>query len=256
MASVADPGVAAVTGAASGIGKACVLQLLSEGYAVVALDRDLDGLHRLRTQCGTSVATSEVDVRDSEAIQAACDEVDGQFGRLDALVAAAGVSVQEMVGAMDSREWEEVVGGSLTGTWSTCRAALPLLERQSSSCLVTFGSVLGRHALSGYGAYGAAKAGVEAMTRSIAVEYADSGVRAVCVVPGAIDTPMMWQGVPRDEVPEVRNEVEEEIPLGRLGSPQEIARLVAFVLSDACGFLNGTSIVVDGGVLARSPSRF
>lgn len=254
MTAVDELGVALVTGAASGIGKACVLQLLSEGYAVAAFDRDQDGLDRLDSEC--DAVTIRVDARDSEAIQSACADIDRRFGRVDALVAAAGVSVQGKVGEMDSHEWTEAVSGSLTSTWSTCRAALPLLQRQSSSCLVTFGSILGRHAMGGYGAYGAAKAGVEALTRSVAVEYGDSGVRAVCVVAGAIDTPMMWQEVSKDEISQIRNEAEKEIPLGRLGLPEEIARLVAFVVSPACLFLNGTSIVVDGGVLARSPSRF
>jgi NAD(P)-dependent dehydrogenase (short-subunit alcohol dehydrogenase family) len=118
--------------------------------------------------------------------------------------------------------------------------------------IVTFGSVIGRTAITGFAAYGAAKGGIEALTRALAVDYAAEGIRVNCVVPGSTDTPMMWFGVEAQDLAALRAQVVAEQPLGRIADPVEIARVVAFLASDEASIMTGATVVADGGVTARA----
>ena len=117
---------------------------------------------------------------------------------------------------------------------------------------MTFGSVIGRTAIRGFTAYGTAKGGIEALTRGLATDHAADRIRVNCVVPGSTDTPMMWFGVPPEDLDETRRQVLAEAPLGRIAEPREIAYAVAWLASDEAAFVTGTSLVVDGGVTARA----
>ncbi len=242
--------VALVTGAASGIGCATARLLSERGYHVLAADLSLERTATALADVPT-VMPIELDVR------AACDAAravamaEDHFGGLDAVAHIAGVEVDRPVDRLTEDEWDWVIDTNLKGTYVVCAAAIPALRRRGGGAVVTTASVLGRVALPGATAYGASKAGVEALTRAMALDYAHDGIRVNCVVPGSTDTPLMWASSLPDEIEEARRSVVRQIPLGRVAKPRDIATCIAFLLSDDACFVTGASLVADGGELAR-----
>ncbi len=253
MGTVAAMGkVVLVTGAASGIGRATARLLCERGYRVVAADLRREAVEEAVSDLGAAVTAVACDVRSPGDTTAAIQVAEGQFGGLDAVAHVAGVEIDRPVDLLPEDAWDTVVDTNLKGTYLVCAAAVPALRRRGSGAIVTTGSVLGRVALPGVTAYGASKAGVEALTRTMALDYARDGIRVNCIVPGATDTPLMWVGLPPEAVAETRRRAEGEIPLGRIAAPIEIAHAIAFLLSDEASFITGASLAVDGGHLARS----
>lgn len=243
--------VVLVTGAASGIGRATARLLGERGYRVVAADLLLDGAQDAIAGLDGAAAVA-CDVRSARHVAAAVAVAERQFGGLDAVAHLAGVEVDRPVDALAEEQWDLVVDTNLKGTYLVCAAAVPALRRRGGGAIVTAGSVLGRVALPGVTAYGASKAGIEALTRAMALDYAREGIRVNCVVPGATDTPLMWAGVAPEARAGVRSRAEAQVPLGRIAAPVEVAYAVAFLLSEEAAFLTGSSLVVDGGHLAKS----
>jgi NAD(P)-dependent dehydrogenase (short-subunit alcohol dehydrogenase family) len=251
--------VTLVTGAASGIGRATALLFNERGDAVLAADRDRDGLAAtVRAAAVPDRITEHVaDVSDPAQVTAMVEAAVEAFGRLDVLVTAAGIGGETgPVDRMPEQEWDRVVDISLKGTYLCCHEAIPELRRAGGGAIVTFGSVLGRAVLPGGAAYSAAKAGVESLTRALAIDHAREGIRANCVLPGSTDTPMMWAGVADEELPAVRKIAAEDVPVGRIADPIEIARAVWFLASEEASFVTGTSLAVDGGILARGSTTY
>lgn len=246
--------VVIVTGAASGIGRAVALMLGARGFAVVAVDIDADGAHNTADAIADAVALG-ADVAEratgGRLVEAALE----RWGRLDALVTVAGMSIATSLADMTDEDFDRVLGVNLVGTFRCSRAAIPAL-RETRGAVVTFGSVIGRGSMAEQGAYGAAKAGIESLTRTLALEHARDGVRFNCVLPGSTDTAMLWQGLAPAEVPAARAIVEDEVPLGRVAGPDEIAEVVAFLVSPAASFVTGTSLIADGGTLAKLASTY
>ncbi len=245
------PRVSVVSGAASGIGRATALLLSERGDVVIGLDRDATGL------AGTAasshpIETAVVDVTDSDGVRAAIDAAVARHGRLDVLVTAAAIGLPGRIDEQPEAEWQATVDAVLGGTYNCARAAVPHMRRARSGAIVTFGSVIGRTAIAGFAAYGAAKGGIEALTRALAIDYAADNIRVNCVIPGSTDTPMMWFGVDAADLPALRARVDAEQPLGRIADPVEIARVVAFLASDEASIVTGASLVADGGVTARA----
>ena len=243
--------VALVTGAASGIGLATAKLLAERGYAVVAADLDVDRA-RAALKDQKSVTPVQLDVRvreDSVRVVAMCEQ---ELGGLDAVAHIAGVEVDRPVDILTDEQWDWVVDTNLKGTYLVCAAAIPALRRRGGGAIVTTGSVLGRVSMAGVTAYGASKAGVEALTRAMALDHAHDRIRVNAVIPGATDTPLMWAPIPPADLEKVRAQVSEEVPLGRVAAPREIAQVVAFLLSDDASFVTGTAVVADGGQLAKS----
>jgi NAD(P)-dependent dehydrogenase (short-subunit alcohol dehydrogenase family) len=143
------------------------------------------------------------------------------------------------------------VDTSLKGTYLVCRSAVPLMRERGGGAIVTVGSPLGRASFPGVTAYGAAKAGMEGLTRAMAIDYAPDVIRVNCLIPGLTDTPLVWREVPAERLAEVQREAAAEVPLGRMASPDEIAGLVLFLCSEQASFMTGSSLVADGGILAR-----
>ena len=243
--------VALVTGAASGIGAATAALLAERGYQVLATDAAADRLEE-RLAGTPGVHTAALDVRSARDAADAVALAEARWGGLDALAHIAGVEYDRPVDELPEDRWDWVIDTNLKGAYLVCAAAIPALRRRGGGAVVTTGSVLGRVALPGVTAYGASKAGVEALTRTMALDTARDGIRVNCVVPGAVDTPLMWATVPTGRTAAVREQLREEIPLGRIAAPVEIARAIAFLLSDEASFITGTALVVDGGQLARS----
>ena len=239
------PRVSIVTGAGSGIGRATALLLAERGDLVVGLDRKPAAL-------AGDVETVTVDVTDRPAVRAAIDGVAARHGSVDVLVTAAAIGIPGLIDEQPEADWDATVDAVLGGTANCCRAAIPHMRAARRGAIVTFGSVIGRTAIAGFAAYGAAKGAIEALTRALAVDYAAEGIRVNCVAPGSTDTPMMWFGVAPADLPGIRAQVLSEQPVGRIADPIEIARVVAFLASDEASFITGTTIVADGGVTARA----
>jgi NAD(P)-dependent dehydrogenase (short-subunit alcohol dehydrogenase family) len=236
-----------ITGAASGIGRAAASLYHERGWRVIAVDRDEPGLESLRSELRDAIHTSRCDLLDTQQIERMFSELADEGAHLDALVAAAGIGSSAALGLIGS--WDEIIGVNLRGAYVTCLAAIPLMG--AGGAIVTFGSVLGRATIPQTSAYAASKAGIEGLTRALALELAPQGMRVNCVVPGSTDTPMMWAGVSADELDHARAVAAEEQPLCRLAQPIEQAQVAYFLTSTEASFVTGASIVVDGGLLAK-----
>jgi NAD(P)-dependent dehydrogenase (short-subunit alcohol dehydrogenase family) len=245
--------VALVTGAASGIGLATARLLADRDYEVVAGDIDSARLAASLAD-RPRVHPITLDVRRGEDAVRAVALCERELGGLHAVAHVAGVEVDRPVDVLTEDQWDWVVDTNLKGTYLVCAAAIPALRRSGGGAIVTTASVLGRVAMTGVTAYGASKAGVEALTRAMALDYARDGIRVNAVVPGATDTPLMWAPFTPDQIESVRQQVSAEVPLGRVAAPVEIARVIAFLLSEEAGFITGTAVVADGGQLAKSSS--
>jgi NAD(P)-dependent dehydrogenase (short-subunit alcohol dehydrogenase family) len=249
--------VAFVTGAGSGIGRATALLALSRGYAVAAVDRDAAGLAQTAERAAEAdrLVTIVADVIDAPAVDAAVAATVERFGRLDVLIAAAALGTTGRIDAVDAAVWDSVMDITLKGSSNCCRAAIPHMRGGGGGAIVLFGSVLGRAVTPGVGAYAAAKAGIEGLVRTLAIDHAREGIRVNCIAPGSTDTPMMWLGIPPEGLDEARRMCEEDIPLARVADPLELARPILFLASDDASFITGTTLVADGGVLAKFASR-
>jgi NAD(P)-dependent dehydrogenase (short-subunit alcohol dehydrogenase family) len=243
--------VVIVTGAASGIGRATAELLAERGWRVAAADRDEVPIRAFADADPAARHAVVTDVRDGAQVARMIEQAVARFGRLDAVVAVAGVEIDRPVDELAEEEWDAVVDTNLKGTYLCCRAAVPHLRAAGGGVLVTTGSVLGRLSMPGVTAYAAAKAGIEALTRTMALDHAADGIRAVCVVPGTTDTPLVWQGLAEEDVPAAKRAAADDIPLGFIADPRHIAEAIAFLASPAAAFITGTSLVADGGTTAR-----
>jgi len=232
---------ALITGASRGLGRAIAAAVRAEGAACALLGRSA------ADPPGADGIAVRADVADAAGVAAAVAEAAERLGGLDAVVCAAGIDCRwAPTGEMEVAEWDRTVAVNLSGTFYVCRAALPHLVAAGGGAIVNVTSVAGLRAWPEDVAYNASKAGVELLTRTIAVEYGAQGVRANCVAPGVIDAGMT------DTVtdPAARARMVDQHPLGRLGSAEEVAEAVVWLLSSKSAFTTGTTLAVDGGFLA------
>lgn len=248
--------VALVTGGASGIGRASALRLAAEGARVVVSDRDTQGGPRVATELGGGARFLSHDVRDEGAWQRALEETVAAFGRLDVLVNVAGI-LGEPTGQDPEHatleEFRRINQVNLEGTFLGCKTAIPVLRASGGGSIVNISSVAGILGTPMLAAYGAGKAGVRQITKSVAVYCAQQGdhIRCNSIHPGLIETAMI-EGVLRsaggDDPEAARAAYRGRIPLGVFGSPEDVAHGVVYLASDEARYVTGAELVIDGGL--------
>jgi len=255
--------VALVTGGSSGLGEASALRLAAEGCRVMVAGRDEARLRAVVAAMATAASSAGApadaarfawvtgDVRSVVDCRRVVDETVARFGRIDVLVHSAGVWIEKPTLEMTEDDWDTVVDICLKGTFFTDQAALRHMVPQGGGVIVNFASDSGHHGEPGAAPYAAAKAGVIMMSRTLAHDHGPDQVRVVCISPGIIDTPMLAKATAESDDPEAYAAAQTDgYPLGRIGRPEEVAAAVAFVASDEASFVDGVSLLVDGGYCA------
>jgi len=241
-ASLADR-VALVTGAAQGIGWSIAQQLAACGASVVVADVEGDKAQAAAKTLGGRTLGLAMNVARSAEVTAGIERVTAEFGRLDVLVNNAGITRDGLLIRMKDEDWDRVLDVNLKGTFYCTRAALGVMIKQRRGRIISIASVVGVMGNAGQTNYAASKAAIIGFTKSVAREYANRGVTANAVAPGFIKTAMT------DQLAEdVQTRLREQIPLGRLGSPEDVAQAVVFLASDAASYITGQVLHVNGGM--------
>lgn len=237
-----------ITGAASGIGLACVQRCVSEGGIVCG--SDINPSPEWSTHATDNSLFFQLDVVDEQAQQDAIAAIVKKFKRLDVVITAAGVGGGGAVHDLNSEEWHRVINVNLHGTFYTCKYALrPMLEQNSGS-IVTIASIEGLEGTEGGSCYNASKGGVVLLTRNMANDYGRRNIRINAVCPGFIDTPLLRNTLGDPAFSAQLQLVTQHHKLGRLGRPEEIAAAAAFLASEDASFITGCALPVDGGYTA------
>jgi len=241
--------VAVVTGAAQGIGKAIALGLAKQGADLVLADLDVEKVKsvadQIAAETGRQAMAIKTDVGDQRSVQAMVDQATEKFGQIDILVNNAGIIRRGSLETMTDQDWHDVVRTNLTGVYYCCRAIVPIMKGQGSGKIVNISSVAAKTGdITSSPGYGPSKAAIDCLTKSLARELAPYGINVNAVAPHAIETEMSaeWSD-------EKRKKVVSAIPLGRMGQPEEVAELVAFLASDKASFITGEIVDVNGGFL-------
>ena len=243
--------VALVTGAGSGIGAATAARFAAEGASVAGIDiaKPADETWAELSASAPGAIFREADVRDETAVKTAVQAVIERFGRIDALVNAAGVVGFGSAHVLEVEEFERVVDINLKGSFIVAKHVIPTMLEQGSGSLVHIASVEGLVGISGQLAYNASKGGVVMMTKNMALDYASAGIRVNCICPGGVETPMTAM-LKMEGLKAIGDKLRAFHPLGRFAKPSEIAAAALFLVSDDASFVTGSSLVVDGGYTA------
>ena len=242
--------VAVVTGGASGMGAATVRTFVGAGAVVTLVDWDEAGSQRVVDETGAAMIVG--DVGDAGFCDGAVDAVVATHGCVDVLVNCAGVIHRADASGTGDDDWRRVMSVNVDGVFWMSRAAVRHMVPRGSGSIVNFGSIWGGVGAAGVVAYCASKGAVHQITRAMALDHADDGIRINAVAPGEVDTPMLASG--RDAAPtaaDLAQLAESTIPVRRLAEPDEIARVVLFLASDDASYMTGAIVPVDGGYTAR-----
>lgn len=239
-----DGKVCVVTGAAAGIGRETALAYLGEGATVYALDRDPAALEALAGE-GPGLRTAQLDVTDADAVAAFHDGLE----RLDVQLNCAGIVSVGSIEACSMEDWNRSLNVNVTSIYLMMRSAVKLMVPQKSGSIINIASVIS--SIGGVPdrfAYGATKAAVIGMTKSVARDYAAHNIRCNAICPSGVETPSMTARIEAMDDPDAaRKAFSSRQPLGRMGTPAEIAELAVYLASDLSGFMTGGAVVIDGG---------
>jgi NAD(P)-dependent dehydrogenase (short-subunit alcohol dehydrogenase family) len=246
-----------VSGATGGIGEAVARAAFQAGVAVALLGRDPKRVEQLAAELDATGSAEAIaltcDVRDEREVAEAAAEAAHRLGAVRSLVTTAAIDRGGLLHELEPAAFDEVIAINLRGTFLVCRACVAQMVDAGGGSIVCVSSPLGRVATpGGSGAYSASKAGIMALVRSLAVDYAEHGVRANSLLPGPTETKLMWANVPDDQVEGMRDVINTEVPLKRLAEPEEIARAALWLLSDQASYITGAELACDGGVLAKA----
>ena len=242
--------VAVVTGAASGIGEGVARRLAADGHAVALIDFDGDGLRRVAavlTGQGHTAAAFEADVADRHALERVYDAVRHDLGPVTIVVTSAGIEAFDPIAAVTAEKWDHVIAVNLTGTFTCLQLAVPDMIKAGWGRIVTISSSSAQSGAPNMAHYVASKGGVIGLTKAFARELADHGITANTIPPTIVDTPMARKGEADGHVPSV-DVLSKMIPLGRAGTPDDIASACSYLCSDEGGYITGQIIGVNGGM--------
>ena len=246
--------VAFITGGGSGIGRACALAFAREGAQVAVGGRRKEPLDKVAGEIGAGGGKAlalSCDVTQRSSVEDALAQAEKHFGRLDTIVNNAGAVVVATVEHTSDEDWDRVLAANLTGTFFVSRAALGPLRRAGGGAIVNIGSVLGLVARKDRAAYCAAKAGVSGLTRAMALDHAREKIRVNCICPTIVETELGMQSMRQAGNAEaaIQKRV-AEIPIGRLGKPEDVAMMAVFLASEDASWVTGVSFPLDGGLTA------
>jgi NAD(P)-dependent dehydrogenase (short-subunit alcohol dehydrogenase family) len=243
---------ALVTGGGSGIGRATALAFARAGANVVVADVDVAGGNETLALMGTLAGKHfiQTDVSQSSAVEALVKSVVDTFGSLDFAFNNAGIQGEISQTADCTEEnWDRITGINLKGVWLCMKYEIAQMLKQGAGAIVNNSSNFGLVGSNGMPAYSASKHGVIALTKTAALEYAQSGIRVNAVCPGPVETPLVTKIIERQ--PEIVDAITEREPIGRMGQPEEIANAVVWLCSDDASFVVGAALPVDGGFVAQ-----
>jgi 3-oxoacyl-[acyl-carrier protein] reductase len=238
--------IALVTGAAQGIGRDIALALANDGADVAICDVNLDAAQKTAADIGAKgrkTLALKANVAASADVTAMIDKVVEQFGRIDILVNNAGITRDGLILRMKDEDWDLVLSINLKGSFLCTKAALKYMSKQRAGTIINIASIVGAMGNAGQANYVASKAGLIGLTKTIAREYANRGITANAVAPGFIDT-AMTQALSEN----VRQDLAKQIPMGKLGTPEDVANAVRFLASPWASYITGQVIHVNGGM--------
>jgi NAD(P)-dependent dehydrogenase (short-subunit alcohol dehydrogenase family) len=245
---------AVITGAANGIGRATAVVFAAEGARIVATDIDADRLEELRVELearGAECAMVVGDVSQDADARGMIDTAVERYGRLDVLVANAGVIPLGAITESTAEDWDYVMSIDGRGMFLSCKYAIEAMLKTGGGAIVCLSSISGIAGQARQSTYGPAKFAASGLTKHLAVEWADKGIRVNAVAPGTIRTEAVRRLPEQPGGAEYIEEIKRNHPMGRLGEPEEVARAIAFLASDEASFITGAILAVDGGYLAR-----
>lgn len=252
-----DDRVALITGGNSGIGEATAVRLAEEGAKVAIVARDRERGQALADQIGRDggeAAFFEADMLNDDDIKRMVDQVMERFGRIDVLVNNAGIINFGSVITADIDEWDTLMATNVRSVFLVSRYVLPHMIEAGGGSVVNLGSNLGLVGTRGAAAYATSKGAIVQLTRAMALDHVDDKIRVNAVCPGTIDTPLVQRqrvGRTEEQLRQSDERLKQRHPIGRMGTPEEVANVIAFLASDEASFVTGSCYSVDGGYIAQ-----